>query len=132
MNQHIEDYLASLVGNLGQDVEVFTGTSADVRTPESHAVLVLADQVEGVVGSLYKATVKVSISSPADASTRSAHMDLVDEVREAFTEPLPSAQSLSITAIEVRGFHITNHTAAVSDDGRWVTSIEALIGVTRL
>jgi hypothetical protein len=132
MNQHIEDYLAELVGNLGQDVEVFTGTSADVRTPESHAVLVLADQVEGVVGSLYKATVKVSISSPADASTRSSHIDLVDEVREAFTEPLPSAQSLGITAIEVRGFHITNHNAGVSDDGRWVTSIEALIGVSRL
>jgi hypothetical protein len=132
MNQHIEDYLAELVGNLGQDVEVFTGTSSDVRTPESHAVLVLADQVEGVVGSLYKATVKVSISSPADASTRSSHIDLVDEVREAFTEPLPSAQSLGITAIEVRGFHITNHNAGVSDDGRWVTSIEALIGVSRL
>ena len=132
MNQHIEDYLAELVGNLGQNVEVFTGTSSDVRTPESHAVLVLADQVEGVVGSLYKATVKVSISSPADASTRSSHIDLVDEVREAFTEPLPSAQSLGITAIEVRGFHITNHNAGVSDDGRWVTSIEALIGVTRL
>jgi hypothetical protein len=132
MNQHIEDYLAELVGNLGQDVEVFTGTSSDVRTPESHAVLVLADQVEGVVGSLYKATIKFSISSPADTSTRSAHIDLVDEVREAFTEPLPSAQSLGITVIEVRGFHITNHTAAVSDDGRWVTSIEALIGVTRL
>jgi hypothetical protein len=132
MNQHIEDYLAELVGNLGQDVEVFTGTSSDVRTPESHAVLVLADQVEGVVGSLYKATVKVSISSPADASTRSSHIDLVDEVREAFTEPLPSAQNLGITAIDVRGFHITNHNAGVSDDGRWVTSIEALIGVTRL
>jgi hypothetical protein len=132
MNQHIEDYLAELVGNLGQDVEVFTGTSSDVRTPESHAVLVLADQVEGVVGSLYKATVKVSISSPADASTRSSHIDLVDEVREAFTEPLPSAQSLGITAIEVRGFHITNHTAGVSEDGRWITSIEALIGVSRL
>lgn len=132
MNQHIEDYLAELVGNLGQNVEVFTGTSSEVRTPESHAVLVLADQVEGVVGSLYKATIKVSISSPADASTRSSHIDLVDEVREAFTEPLPSAQSLGITAIEVRGFHITNHTAGVSDDGRWVTSIEALIGVTRL
>jgi hypothetical protein len=56
----------------------------------------------------------------------------VDEVREAFTEPLPSAQSLGITAIDVRGFHITNHNAGVSEDGRWVTSIEALIGVTRL
>jgi hypothetical protein len=132
MNQHIEDYLAELIGNLGQNVEVFTGTSSDVRTPESHAVLVLADQVEGVVSNLYKATIKVSISSPADASTRSSHIDLVDEVREAFTEPLPSAQSLGITAIEVRGFHITNHTAGVSDDGRWVTSIEALIGVSRL
>jgi hypothetical protein len=132
MNQHIEDYLAELVGNLGNDIEVFTGTSSDVRTPELHAVLVLADQVEGVVGNLYKATVKVSISSPADGSTRSAHMDIVDDVRDAFTEPLPSAQSLGITAIEVRGFHITNHNAGVSDDGRWVTSIEALIGVTRL
>jgi hypothetical protein len=132
MNQHIEDYLAELVGNLGSGVEIFTGTTSDIRTPESHAVLVLADQVEGVVGNLYKATVKLSVSSPADSSSRAAHMDLVDDVRDAFIEPLPSAGSLGITSIEVRGFHITSHSTGVSDDGRWITTIEALIGVSRI
>ena len=129
MNQHIEDYLAELVGNLGNDIEVFTGTSSDVRTPESHAVLVLADQVEGVLGNLYKGSIKISISSPADSSTRDSHMDIVDDVRSIFSEALPSAQSFGITAIEIGGFHLSNHTTGVSDDGRWVSSMEAVVGL---
>lgn len=129
MNQHIENYLSQLVATVAGDVEIFTGTSSEIRTPEDHAILVLADQVEGVVGNLHKATVKISISSPADSSTRDSHMDLVDDVRDLFTQPLPSAQSLSITAIEIGGFHLSNHTTGVSDDGRWVSTIEAMVGV---
>ena len=129
MNQHIENYLAQLVGTVAGDVDIFTGTSSEIRTPEDHAILVLADQVEGVVGTLHKATVKISISSPADATTRDSHMDLVDDVRDLFTQPLPSAQSYGITAIEIGGFHVSNHTTGVSDDGRWVSSIEAIVGV---
>lgn len=129
MNQHIENYLAQLVGTVAGDVDIFTGTSSEIRTPEGHAILVLADQVEGVVGTLYKATVKISISSPADATTRDSHMDLVDDVRDLFTQPLPSAQSYGITAIEIGGFHLSNHTTGVSDDGRWVSTVEAIVGI---
>lgn len=129
MNQHIENYLSQLVDTVAGDVEIFTGTSSEIRTPDDHAILVLADQVEGVVGNLHKATVKISISSPADSSTRDSHMDLVDDVRDLFTQPLPSAQSLSITAIEIGGFHLANHTTGVSDDGRWVSTIEAMVGI---
>ena len=129
MNQHIENYLSQLVATVAGDVEIFTGTSSEIRTPDDHAILVLADQVEGVVGNLHKATVKISVSSPADSSTRDNHMDLVDDVRDLFTQPLPSAQSLSITAIEIGGFHLSNHTTGVSDDGRWVSTIEAMVGI---
>ena len=110
-------------------MEIFTGTSSEIRTPEDHAILVLADQVEGVVGTLHKATVKISISSPADATTRDSHMDLLDDVRDLFTQPLPSAQSYGITAIEIGGFHLSNHTTGVSDDGRWVSTVEAIVGI---
>ena len=129
MNQHIENYLSQLVATVAGDVDIFTGTSSEIRTPDDHAILVLADQVEGVVGNLHKATVKISVSSPADSSTRDNHMDLVDDVRDLFTQPLPSAQSLSITAIEIGGFHLSNHTTGVSDDGRWVSTIEAMVGI---
>lgn len=130
MNQHIENYLSELVSTVAGDVVIYTGTSSEIRTPDDHAILVLADQVEGVVGTLYKAMVKVSISSPADgSSTRDSHMDLVDDVRDLFTQPLPSAQSLGITAIEIGGFHLTNHTTGVSDDGRWVSTLEATVGI---
>lgn len=129
MNQHIENYLAQLVGTVAGDVDIFTGTSSEIRTPEDHAILVLADQVEGVVGTLHKATVKISISSPADATTRDSHMDLLDDVRDLFAQPLPSAQSYGITAIEIGGFHLSNHTTGVSDDGRWVSTVEAIVGI---
>lgn len=129
MNQHIENYLAQLVGTVAGDVDIFTGTSSEIRIPEGHAILVLADQVEGVVGNLHKATVKISISSPADATTRNSHMDLLDDVRDLFTQLLPSAQSYGITAIEIGGFHLSNHTTGVSDDGRWVSTVEAIVGI---
>lgn len=129
MNQHIENYLSQLVATVAGDVDIFTGTSSEIRPPEDHAILVLADQVEGVVGTLYKATVKISISSPADSTSRDSHMDLVDDVRDLFAQALPSAQSYGITTIEIGGFHISNHTTGVSDDGRWISSIEAMVGV---
>lgn len=66
MNQAIEDYLAGLFtsAQLTPAPEVFTGTSAEVRTPESHAVLVLADSIENVVGPLHRATVKILYLHP--------------------------------------------------------------------
>jgi outer membrane PBP1 activator LpoA protein len=68
MNQAIEDYLAGLFtsAQLTPAPEVFTGTSSEIRTPESHAILVLADSIENVVGPLHRATVKILVSSPTD------------------------------------------------------------------
>ena len=129
MNQHIENYLAQLVGTVADGVDIFTGTSSEIRIPEDHAILVLADQVEGVLGNLYKGTIKISISSPADSSTRESHIDIVDDVRSLFSEPLPSAQSFGITAIEIGGFHLSNHTTGISDDGRWLSTVEAMVGI---
>ena len=129
MNQHIENYLSELVSTVAGDVDIFTGTSSEIRTPEDHAILVLADQVEGVLGNLYKGSIKISISSPADSSTRESHIDIVDDVRSLFSEPLPSAQNFGITAIEIGGFHLSNHTTGISDDGRWLSTVEAMVGI---
>ena len=54
MNQAIEDYLAELITSVPfvPAPEIFTGTSSDIRPPESYAVPVLADSIETVVGPL--------------------------------------------------------------------------------
>ncbi len=72
MNQANEDYLAGLFtsAQLVPVPEVFTGTSSDIRPPESDAILVLADSIEHVVGPLHRATVKILVSSPTDNRTQ--------------------------------------------------------------
>ncbi len=124
MNQAIEDYLAGLVTTAGvvPASDVFTGTSAEVRTPESHAILVLADSIENVVGPLHRATVKILVSSPTD--DRTEHADLANAVKSAMEGTLPAA-----SAFMVGGFRTKSHTTTVTDDGRWLTTIEGILGV---
>ena len=124
MNQAIEDYLAGLLtsAQLSPAPEVFTGTSSEVRTPESHAILVLADSIENVVGPLHRATVKILVSSPTD--DRAQHAALAQVVKEVMEGILPAANGFT-----VGGFRTRSHATAVSDDDRWLTTIEGILGV---
>ncbi len=124
MNQAIEDYLAGLLtsAQLSPAPEVFTGTSSEVRTPESHAILVLADSIENVVGPLHRATVKIIVSSPTD--DRAQHAALAQVVKEVMEGILPAANGFT-----VGGFRTRSHATAVSDDDRWLTTIEGILGV---
>jgi hypothetical protein len=124
MNQLIEDYLAGLVENaaLEPKPEVFTGTSAAIRSPESHAVLVLADDIENVVGPLHRATVKLSVSSPTD--DRAGHAALARAVKALLASPLPAANGFSVAGVK-----IGTSTTGVTDDNRWLSSTEALLGI---
>lgn len=124
MNQSIEDYLAGLFASaqLTSAPEVFTGTSADVRTPESHAILVLADSIENVVGPLHRATVKILVSSPTDDRTQ--HTALAHAVKGIMEGVLPAANGFTIG-----GFRTKSNVTAVTDDDRWLTTIEGILGV---
>jgi hypothetical protein len=124
MNQAIEDYLAGLFtsAQLIPAPEVFTGTSADVRTPESHAILVLADSIENVVGPLHRATVKILVSSPTD--DRPQHTALAQAARGIMEGALPAANGFT-----VGGFRTKANTTAVTDDDRWLTTLEGILGV---
>lgn len=124
MNQVIEDYLAALFTSAPLDPapEVFTGTSADIRTPETHAILVLADSIENVVGPLHRATVKIMVSSPTDDRTQ--HAALAHAVKGIMEGALPAANGFT-----VGGFRTKSHATAVTDDGRWLTTIEGILGV---
>ena len=124
MNQAIEDYLAGLFtsAQLIPAPEVFTGTSSDIRTPEAHAVLVLADSIENVVGPLHRATVKILVSSPTD--NRSQHAALAHAVKGIMEGVLPAADGFTIG-----GFRTKANSTAVTDDGRWLTTIEGILGV---
>jgi hypothetical protein len=124
MNQAIEDYLAALIGDADIDPapEVFTGTSSDIRTPETHAILVLADSIENVVGPLHRATVKILVSSPTD--NRSQHAALAHAVKGIMEGALPAANGFT-----VGGFRTKANSTAVTDDGRWLTTIEGILGV---
>ena len=124
MNQAIEDYLAGLFtsAQLVPAPEVFTGTSSDIRTPESHAILVLADSIENVVGPLHRATVKILVSSPTD--NRTQHAALAHAVKGIMEGVLPPASGFT-----VGGFRTKAHATAVTDDDRWLTTIEGILGV---
>jgi hypothetical protein len=124
MNQLIEDYLAGLVESAGLDPqpEVFTGTSAAIRPPETHAVLVLADEIENVVGPLHRATVKLSVSSPTD--DRDGHAALARAIKSLLASPMPAASGFSVAGVKVGA-----STTGVTDDNRWLTSTEALLGI---
>lgn len=124
MNQAIEDYLAGLFtsAQLIPAPEVFTGTSSDIRTPESHAILVLADSIENVVGPLHRATVKILVSSPTD--DRPQHAALAHAVKGIMEGALPAANGFTIG-----GFRTKANSTAVTDDDRWLTTIEGILGV---
>lgn len=124
MNQAIEDYLAGLFtsAQLVPAPEVFTGTSAAVRTPETHAILVLADSIETIVGPLHRATVKILVSSPTD--DRAQHAALAHAVKGIMEGALPAANGFN-----VGGFRTKAHATAVTDDDRWLTTIEGILGV---
>ena len=124
MNQIIEDYLAAWIDGADIDPkpEILTGTSNEVREPESHAALVLADNIDHVVGPLYRATIKVVISSPAD--NRSEHSAITSAIKTLMSAPCPSAYNFSLG-----GFKQTSYTTSVSGDGRWLSSVEGVLGV---
>ena len=124
MNQAIEDYLASLFtsAQIVPAPNVFTGTSSDIRPPESHAILVLADSIENVVGPLHRATVKILVSSPTDDRTQ--HATLAGAVKGIMEGALPAASGFT-----VGGFRTKAHATAVTDDDRWLTTIEGILGV---
>ena len=124
MNQAIEDYLADLFtsAQLVPAPNVFTGTSSDIRPPESHAILVLADSIENVVGPLHRATVKILVSSPTDDRTQ--HATLAGAVKGIMEGALPAAIDFT-----VGGFRTKAHATAITDDDRWLTTIEGILGV---
>jgi hypothetical protein len=124
MNQAIEDYLASLIGagNIQPAPEVFTGTSDAIRTPESHAVLVMADDIENVVGPLHRAKIKIMVSSPTD--DRAGHSAIAQAIRPLLTGSLPGA-----TEFRAAGFKPGSFTTGVTDDNRWITSMEGVLGI---
>ena len=124
MNQAIEGYLAELFtsAQLVPAPNVFTGTSSDIRPPESHAILVLADSIENVVGPLHRATVKILVSSPTD--NRTQHAALAHAVKGIMEGVLPAANAFTIG-----GFRTKAHATAVTDDDRWLTTIEGILGV---
>ena len=124
MNQAIEDYLAELftLATLVPTPDVFTGTSSDIRPPESHAILVLADSIETVVGPLHRATIKIMVSSPTD--DRAQHATLAQAVKDIMEGELPAANGF-----KVGGFRTKSHVTAVTDDDRWITTVEGILGV---
>ena len=148
MNQGVEDYLAAIAVStiaaydaLGLDPEdmpdplpppsarVYKGTSDDITEPEGISVLVLADDLEGVVGPLRLGKIKVVVSSPAMEGEREAHAALAKAIAAPFDAALPSTTSLGISGFNCNGIpNVTNNKTGFSE-ARWVTTIEATLGI---
>lgn len=124
MNQLIEDYFYSLLvaADLAGDPDIYPGTCADIREPNNSAILVIADSIENSIGTLHRANVKIIISSPAE--NRQTHRALAYEVKQTLEDSLPAS-----AVFVVGGWVTKTHNTQVSDDGRWITSVEGLLGL---
>lgn len=129
MNQAIEDYFIALLtaATLPHSPGLFPGTSAEIRVPEDHAVLVISDTVETLVAQLKKTMVRVAVSSPTD--NREEHSAIAAAVRDAMEGTLPAGTSYGFN---VGGFRTKTESSVPTDDGRWVTSIEGVFGLERI
>ena len=67
-------------------------------------------------------TVKILVSSPTD--NRTQHAALAHAVKAIMEGVLPAASGFT-----VGGFRTKAHATAVTDDDRWLTTIEGILGV---
>lgn len=127
MNQLIEDYFFNLLTNaeLAGSPDIYPGTCSEIRQPDNSAILIVADSIECVVATLHRATVKIIVSSPAD--DRAAHVALATAVKSLVEGTLPASAVITVGGWRTK----TNHTQ-VSDDSRWLTSIEGIFGVNNV
>lgn len=123
MNQTIEDYFLELLSDaaLAGAPDIYPGTCPEIRQPDNAAILVVADSVECVISTLYKAGVKLVVSSPAE--DREAHAAMAAAVRDVVEGALPDSEVFS-----VGGWRTRTHLTQVSEDSRWLTSIEGVFG----
>ena len=121
MNQAIESYFVALLAaaDLDHSPEIFPGTSAEIRVPETHAVLCIVDACECVIAGLHKAQVRLAVSSPTDS--RADHAALAAQIRTAVEGTLPAG-----TGFTVGGWRTRSNGTVATDDGRWVTSCEGM------
>jgi len=127
MNQLIEDYFTALLtdADLAGSPEIYPGTCSEIRQPDNAAILVVVDSVECVVATLHRATVKIVVSSPAD--DRAAHVTLAAAIKALVEGTLPTSEVFT-----VGGWVTKSNLTQVSDDSRWLTSIEGIFGVNNV
>ena len=124
MNQLVEDYFLALLtdANLAGEPDIYPGTCSEIRQPDNSAILIVADSVECVIESLHRATVKVVVSSPAE--DRAAHVAMASGVKALLEGALPASVMFA-----VGGWRTRATMTQVSDDSRWLTSIEGIFGL---
>jgi hypothetical protein len=124
MNQAIEDYFLELLSDadIAGAPDIYPGTCSEIRQPDNSAILIVADSVECVIATLHKASVKLVVSSPAQ--DREAHAAMAAAVKELVEGTLPSSD-----VFLVGGWRTKSNLTQVSDDSRWLTSIEGVFGL---
>lgn len=127
MNQLIEDYFLALLTDaaLAGSPDIYPGTCSEIRQPDNSAILIVADSIECVVATLHRATVKIAVSSPAD--DRAAHVALASAIKSLVEGALPAS-----AVFTVGGWRTKMNITQISDDSRWLTSIEGIFGVSNV
>lgn len=127
MNQLIEDYFTQLLtaAELAGAPDIYPGTCSEIRVPENSAILVVVDFIECVVATLHRASVKIVLSSPAE--DREAHSALASAIKALVEGELPASEVFT-----VGGWVTKANLTQVSDESRWLTSIEGIFGANNV
>jgi hypothetical protein len=134
-NSAIEQAVADWVTEEAEGLTVHTGITAAEIDPESQAVIVALVDVRSVVGPLKLGALHIMVTTPYHTETLSEHREACDELSTLFEAGADLSDLSALTeagaSVAVAGCWLKSVTDA-SENGRWETTIEVTLGLSRM
>lgn len=130
MNTLIESAFVAAVSSLSgfSGIQHLTGVSADENTVEGSAIIVHCPDCEHTVGSLWKATIRFRLETPAFDGDRAGHDQRLNALRHWLDQPLIVGAAIHASGLNVCGYFVRKSQTSL-EHNRWVAEIELVAGV---
>ena len=130
MNTLIEAAFLAAAGSLTDlsRLELHTGVSADENTVEGASLIVHCPDCEHTVGSLWKATIRFRLETPAFEGDTTGHDARLNTLRQWLDQPLVVGAATRPSGLNIRGYFVRKSQTSL-EHSRWVAEIEVVAGV---
>ena len=130
MNTLIETAFLAAVSSLPglSGIQYLSGVSAEESTVEGSAIIVHCPDCEHTVGSLWKATIRFRLETPAFEGDRAGHEQRLNALRHWLDQPLVVGSAIHASGLNVCGYFVRKSQTSL-EHNRWVAEIELVAGV---